>query len=60
MNKWGVEGEQIPVGAKRLFPEEAFAEHVEKVVVYARLRFAFHLKCGLVFAESLLEGEEGN
>ena len=60
VNKWGVEGEQIPVGAKRLFPEEAFAEHVEKVVVYARLRFAFHLKCGLVFAESLLEGEEGN
>ena len=60
VNQWGVEGEQIPVGAKRLFPEEAFAEHVEKVVVYARLRFAFHLKCGLVFAESLLEGEEGN
>ena len=59
VNKWGVEGERIPVGAKRLFPEEAFAEHVEKVVVYARLRFAFHLKCGLVFAESLLEGEEG-
>lgn len=60
VNKWGEEGERIPVGAKRLFPEEAFAEHVEKVVVFARLRFAFHLKCGLVFSESLLEGEEEN
>lgn len=58
VNKWGEEGERIPAGARRLFPEEAFAEHVEKVVIYARLRFAFHLKCGLVFAESLLDGEE--
>ena len=58
VQKWGEEGERIPTGGRRLFPEEAFTEHVEKVVVYARLRFAFHLKCGLVFAESLIEEEE--
>lgn len=35
------------------FPDEAFTEHVEKVVIESQTRFTFFLKCGLELTEEI-------